>query len=847
MPKRTTGTGGSKAPVRGLTSLLRELDPTTKNILNSAFADAENLLDFHNRTVPQRQTRRRIAGLVKTLEVRGESNLLGGFLTWKRLDDPRISFYEVQTSDDNVFANPESFQVIEMFFGLENLRTIKYCRVRGVRADGQTGLWSNTVTLRPRISAPAVYSLDFYQRYFGAEPNLRRFLRFSGGNAKTHPEFYTVLSGSFYADRLIGGLSIWGYLSTRLEKYMNGSRTPWDRVRFKVNNVSRLDGYFPHWTNVYDEVDFHSNDRDTSNRLMHFYARGGYTASFGPYAVTLPNTVAGFGPNDAHSVVNRDVVDGAFYWRDPMNAARASRFDEAQLVTYNSTRFAHEAHADAIIEGGKTDYLVFRDFRFNIPADSVVSGLKAQVKRRQPNIINEVIGANYGVLRPDRALGHDYVLETNTGIAGASRFSVGNIINDVSFGRFLDFTCGRTSTAAFQSGLMRHDVSGDSDDTSVTVAGTKLFTSNRWSMSCWVRAPSPLLAYHTGTLTSFVAFPEATNAPVAADIRFQLTTNATTNVISNMTFQLQNSPGQVYLISLVPSGTLGTINVWHHIAVTYDSTIGLPGLMRMYVDGIDRTAAATVTISSTLGALPFRKNIFTGNTNWTMPIGTTLPTQGQSILHKAHFGIWNKVLTAADVRELWEARGRVDYRQNFGEYRSADFLNHYFLTFPEQTDIRDLEVRLVDQTGPRTDLDNKAITTESWPQLGNFFYHNLRLYNFLPLGVSNGIPHDNHTAIGYQDYGSETDRWGGTWTPTAINSFYFGLAVRATNQILLGYRGGGFIDHAKLTVYTVPRIDRQVDVELQVAVSNEFYAQREVFGAIMNLIELGERLAEAND
>ena len=167
--------------------------------------------------------------------------------------------------------------------------------------------------------------------------------------------------------------------------------------------------------------------------------------------------------------------------------------------------------------------------------------------------------------------------------------------------------------------------------------------------------------------------------------------------------------------------------------------------------------------------------------------------------------------------------------------------------FPERADIRDHQVCLVDENNTiRTDLDNKA-ADESWPQLSNFFYTDLRQFGFLPLAVSDGPTHDNHTAIGYQTYGGEVDQWGGSWTPQQINEFYFGIAVRATNRSSLGYRGDAFIDHAKLTVYTRPRFDRTVNMRVEVAVSNHFYLEREVFGGIMNLIELGEKLAVEED
>jgi len=890
MPRRTSGLGSGKVPVRALTGLLRELDPTTKNTLLSSFSDAESLLNFHSRSVPERQRRRRISGLVSKIALTGQSNLLGGFLEWQRLDDPRISMYEAQISDDDIFSNPETFTVLETFLALENLRTIKFARVRGVQANGTCGLWSNTVRISPRTSSPLVYSLDFYQRYFGAEPRLQKLLRYSGGLSHhdwDHPRFYQVFKGDFYVDRLVGALTAYGYICSRLKKYADGGTTPWDRVRFKVDGITRMDGYFPHWTSVPHASNFNENDyHRTTGEKMTFYMQGGYTAAFGPYAVTIPNTLNGLGPNDPHSTVQVDTVDGAFYWYDVNNARRASRYDEGQLTRYNDTLPAHEAHSDQIIEGGLTDWIVFRDFRMNVPTDATIFGIEAKVKRRQPNIRNDEISANFGVKRPDLASGFktipagetdsnlalpdDFVLEhlATTG-AGNANAEFSHIVEDIDFGRFLDLTCFKTGSLARTSARLSMDLTGVGNDGvlkghDTTLIQTALWTGDEFTFSCWFRAPTPILAYHSGGGTSqqiinadaFNLFPNTKYGnSVIAGVSITCTTSAVSNTITNIRSVLNyaNVTGfpptggfGTSTCSITPTGSFSQVNKWHHVVVTW-SRKGAPpfsdGTHRMTLDGSTRINATT-NVGWSCGAFhPFFMNMAVG----TVPQGTAGANTGGSILSLAQVGVWDVALTAEEVVEIYEAKGRADYRHNFGDYASASQLNHYFLTFPERADIRDHQVCLVDENNTiRTDLDNKA-ADESWPQLSNFFYTDLRQFGFLPLAVSDGPTHDNHTAIGYQTYGGEVDQWGGSWTPQQINEFYFGIAVRATNRSSLGYRGDAFIDHAKLTVYTRPRFDRTVNMRVEVAVSNHFYLEREVFGGIMNLIELGEKLAVEED
>ena len=800
MPRRLSGLGGGS--VRGLTSLLRELDPAVRDTLGSAFADAEDLIDLHSRTAPERQTRRRISGLVKTLVLRAESNLLGGFLAWDRLDDPRIAFYEVQTSDDNVFSSFESFPLLDTFFALENLRTTKYARVRGVRSSGDAGLFSNTVRLRPRISAPSVHSVEFYQNYSGADPRLTHLLRYSGGvdRVDLHPQFYTVLRTSFYADRLIGGLSIWGYLSSRLQHYRDGFKVPWDRVRFKVNGVTRTDGYFPHWTNVPDAESFNANDFNSSGQLMTFYGRGGYTASFGPYAVNLPNTLSGFGPNDSHSVVRRDALDATFYWNDAGNAARASRFDEAQFASIDDTLSpAHEASSLGIEENQKTEWLVFRDFRFHVHDTSVVRGIEAKIKRRQFSQFQNPLPRDNGNAA------------TNLPFASLTGVQAGDIFED-DMGRFLNL-----------------DAATDLLATTASPDGAPLgLSTGTFSVTMWLNNSRATLAAGATNRESIWGFDDNESTGSLPGNHLHVRRNSGT-ASDELRIDFKRSGDNLEAFSI--GNFFNTANEWIHLGVTWNGSDSLS----IYKNGV------LFSIMTTMGG------VFRQNNEFEVQVGNIFNLSDQSFRGGiSQIALFDGVLGAEAIEDIADRDLRLDLRVNHGDYKSAGKLRHYWLFIPDQADIRDYSLYLIDQTNTiRTDLDNKANTIDSWPRLSRFFYTSARQHTFLPLAVSDGIPHDNHTAIGYEVYGGETDLWGAaTWTPDQVNSFYFGLAFRAKNEPLNGFAGYAFMDHAKLTVYTSPIEDRNIDATVEVAVSNEYYLQREVFGAVMNLLELGERLTE---
>jgi hypothetical protein len=873
MPRRISGlSSGSKIPLRGFTQLLKNLDPGTRAQLELAFSQAENLIDFHSRTVPERQTRRRISGTISKPVVTAESTIIGAFVRWDRLDDPRITFYEIDISDNNAFTSSlETFTTLEAFFSVENVVTTKFVRVRGVRANGDTGLYSDTVTIRPTITAPEASSIEFYPGYLGdSKPTIGTSLKYGKdlNDVRSLPVFYTLLEDTFYADRLTGGFSVWGYASNRLRQFVDGGVTPWDRVRFKLNGVAVMDGYFPLWTNVMDENamdEANKFDRDASGDLMTFYSQGGYTASFGPYAVTIPSSFAGDGPKDPNRIISLAADDALFYWTNFNNALLPSRFDQAQLESFDSVIPAHEAECTEITDGEKTDYIYFHNFDFDMPEDRVVTGIRAQVKRRQPNITTGQITPNLGVVRPDIADGDDAVL-TNVMGPASREVHEAQILEDVDFGKFLDCSVDtgpginelqrRTQFGPLQTDARGGDPpSEDPIGVDWTILDHKIGMSNNlFSISVWFNINSQAVEGFGSFLHTFTLWRISDNPafPRFQSLLLRLLVSED-NGLETIRADMRGSSGTAMSMSASPAGANAALDGFHHFVLRWSAgaSPGDVNDLEMYLNG---AASAEWSTSTT------RTNgTFTGpmddSVNRVIGIGTSAP-QGDSAVADGPFKLaqwanWDVALTNEEIGELFEGKGTLDYRVNSSDYVSSQSLQHYFLFFPEQPNILDHEVFLVDQ-GPaggarvRDDLDNKALTGESWPMLGEFFYTDVRQYGWLPLPTSDGIPHDNHTAIGYQDYGGEGDLWGqASWTPEDVNNFYFGLAVRATNSPeTASARGNAYIDHAKLTLYFQPEEDRSVRATVEASVANQFYLEREVFGALFNILEIGERLSD---
>ena len=864
---------GSKIPLRGFTQLLKHLDPAVRARLESAFSDAENLIDFHSRTVPQRQNRRRLSGTIEKPSLFTEATIIGAFVKWKRLDDPRISFYEVQISDDNVFSSPDTYYPLETFFSVENVVTPKYVRVRGVRSNGETGLWSDTTIMRPTFTCPSTRTVEFYPGYHtDSDPTLSNSFRFSGGRSRNKQSFYTLLEDTFYANREIGGVSVWGYISNRMANPKEASGIPWDRVRFSVNGVTVGDGYFPHWVNMMDgDAQLKANEHDfymdvVGGDPMSFYMRGGYTAAWGPYVVDLPTTFSGDGPNDPGNI--RNVANGGggtFYWEDLNNAKYPSRYDQAQFknpATANSAgdtkNAAHEAGAYGIEEDAKTDYIYFHDFNFDVPDNSPITGIRAQVKRRQPKIKIDIVSPNAGVRRPDKALGHDVILnwKSNT---DANRINEDiDILEDVEYGRYLDCSrfipgSGSNWAAYTDRGPLCTDARGaDSYGTPSNPFGTETemksrilnLTTGAVSVSIWMNLNS-LAFTGLGAASQLIPIWSWSDPDAAGNgNRGYLQVRASeTGGITTIQFLMYDVDGSYITVFGVPTANNGALDAWHHIVCTYSGS-GNADELSIYVNDEKDDDWTTSTVSRSTsggwdGYITEAQRVF--------QIGEqAFSDDSDAPIKVMQCGIWNTQLTDEAVDRIYAGRGYMDYSKDSGRYIYKDNLQHYFLFFPEQPDIKDNAVYLTNRSGRdytiRTDLENKS-AGDSWPQLSDFFYTDLKYLSWLPLAVSDGIPHDNHTAIGYQTYGGEGDLWGGSFTASQVNDFYFGFVMQAINEPEKTSYGNAYIDHAKMTVYYVPDIDRQITARLEAAAATQFYLEREVFGGLFNMIEIGEEYA----
>lgn len=155
----------SKIPLRGIGKLFTHLPSGVRAKLEAAFSEAETQINYHNRSAINEQERRRISSYVSAPVITLTSNSRGFDVSWPRLEDRLISFYEAQVALTSNFADPTSYNLTETSLAVEGVGTTIYVRVRGVRWDGDTGNWSNTVTMSSTTGGPVTYSRGFDDVY----------------------------------------------------------------------------------------------------------------------------------------------------------------------------------------------------------------------------------------------------------------------------------------------------------------------------------------------------------------------------------------------------------------------------------------------------------------------------------------------------------------------------------------------------------------------------------------------------------------------------------------------------------------------------------------------------------
>jgi len=574
---------------------------------------------------------------------------------------------------------------------------------------------------------------------------------------------------------------------------------------FNVNGEVQMENYFCHWTDAFDEPDdtpgfITPNDRENREFYfisMSFYGRGGYTASFGPTMVNYPAVGRADGPRDPRLVSDQD-AGTSFYWQDIELVKRPTRWDESIIGVENlkTPTKKKEAVSFGVKTTEATSYLKVQDFGFNVPDNVTITGIKALVKRRSHAAEDDDIFIDRGKAIINRRLVKVKPGEPPVG----SDIGVDHILKDTDFGRHL---------------RMHGSLEVSGTEGLESIPDQNVGIANEWTMAMWVN--------WSNVQFSQILFELVANNPPSSKSRILFTRSGTALIVI-----IRNIDGSD-LINISHPGTFTTVGKWYHVVGTHIGTT-----LKVYVDGV--LVSETTDIDVSQAEFP--------------RIIKIMSTIGR-LRRIGQYAIWNVTLSSEAINELFRAEANLDYRENSGAYESSANLQHYYFFFPEESDIRDFEIRLVDSTNTiRTDIDNKAVD-ELWPRLAQFYNSNTKLPSGRPLAVATGIPHDSVTGVGYQVYGGISDLWGAEnddfyadlLNGSSINSPNFGIAIRAQNKLALTFPGDAFVDHAKLAVFWQdPGNVQSVNLKVEAESVNQFYVEREIFGGIFNGIETGEKV-----
>lgn len=385
-----TGRSKPKIPIRGIGKLLTNLPPGVRTKIEGAFVEAENLLEFHNLSVVDRQTRRRLSGLIEQPIVTLTASPFGVAARWERLDDPRITTYEVQTSSDNAFSDPSTFLTLDNQFQLDNVQGTIFIRVRGVRYDGAAGLFSETASITPPqptvpLATHSASLVDITRTTF-LSPN-RADLFYVLNRLEVSP-----LNGS---DALLAFGSCGAKAGVKstvpavprpdqfyLRILVDGEVTLEYGVQSSSSGPSAIDPLTLAQGRVGDSApnDFLQLEAAT---------KGGWSTAFGPVLVDLRETTKDY-TDRLPRTADQSGTPHSFFspfpksWQDLAGALNPSLLDEAK---YEIRLFSDGSGNDE----AETLFLELTNFGFDIPEDFTIQGIEVSF-RGDKTVATDVFG-----------------------------------------------------------------------------------------------------------------------------------------------------------------------------------------------------------------------------------------------------------------------------------------------------------------------------------------------------------------------------------------------------------------------------------------------------------------------
>ncbi len=148
--------------LKGFSKFFTNLTPQQRQEMDRAFADMQNSKEMTSLDESIRLLKRKPDQRLPVPQLNVTLTARGGIVEWPALPDQRINFYEADVSS---FANFASFTTIPTY-GLsviiDGLNATKHVRVRGIRRDGTTTPYSDTIQVSPTLFEIASHTAEAF-------------------------------------------------------------------------------------------------------------------------------------------------------------------------------------------------------------------------------------------------------------------------------------------------------------------------------------------------------------------------------------------------------------------------------------------------------------------------------------------------------------------------------------------------------------------------------------------------------------------------------------------------------------------------------------------------------------
>jgi len=187
--------------LRGFAKHFTNLTPQQRNEFERVLEELDNSKEITSLETSLTLLRRKVNQNLPIPQPTARPTVRGAIIEWPPLPDQRINFYEIDVSEQSNFASFSTVETLGISVVLDGITGTRFVRVRGVRRDGTTSPYSESLQINPDLFDITAHSQEaFYVNIEGVLPNV-----VLGGPSTTLE--YTPINPN-------GNSMVWGFIST---------------------------------------------------------------------------------------------------------------------------------------------------------------------------------------------------------------------------------------------------------------------------------------------------------------------------------------------------------------------------------------------------------------------------------------------------------------------------------------------------------------------------------------------------------------------------------------------------------------------------------------------------------